>query len=157
MEQQRCTIVNLYLNWLLYLAGVTFFLLTSRYLLFAVWAFGTPIIQIAYLRAFPRLSSALGYGSVADTPATAVTVSPVDVTLYTAAGCPFCPIIEQRLEALKPTMGFTLTKIDVTMRPDLLTAKKIKGVPVVEVGGVLRTGNMTSQELAEMIAGSAGC
>jgi len=81
--------------------------------------------------------------------------APVSVTLYTAAGCPFCPIIEDRLDALKPTMGFTLTKIDVTMRPDLLMAKKIKGVPVVEVGSVLRTGNLTSQELAEMIGGAA--
>ena len=51
--------------------------------------------------------------------------------------------------------GFTLTKIDVTMRPDLLTAKKIKAVPVVEVGTVLRTGNLTSQELADLIGGAA--
>ena len=41
------------------------------------------------------------------------------------------------------------------MRPDLLTAKKIKAVPVVEVGTVLRTGNLTSQELADLIGGSA--
>src|SRR5665811_412386 len=103
---------------------------------------GAPIFQIAYVRVFPRLSHALGYGSVADEAPAAPSHAPVNVTLYTAIGCPFCPIIEQRLDALKLTMGFTLTKIDVTLRPDLLSAKQIKGVPVVEVGSVLRTGNM---------------
>jgi glutaredoxin len=153
--EQRCTILNLYLNWLLYLGGATFFLVTGRYLLFFVWAFGTPLVQVAYVRLFPRLSKVLGYGSVTDVAATTAAPAPVSVTLYTAAGCPFCPIIEARLEALKNAMGFTLTKIDVTMRPDLLTAKKIKAVPVVEVGTVLRTGNLTSQELAALIGGSA--
>ena len=41
------------------------------------------------------------------------------------------------------------------MRPDLLTAKEIKAVSVVEVGTVLRTGNLTSQELADLIGGAA--
>jgi len=36
--EQRCTILNLYLNWLLYLGGATFFLATGRYLFFFVWA-----------------------------------------------------------------------------------------------------------------------
>jgi glutaredoxin len=151
--EQRCTILNLYLNWVLLFAGAVFFLVTGRYLFLAVWVLGAPVFQIAYVRLFPRLSNALGYGSVADVAAAAPAAAPVNVTLYTAAGCPFCPIIEDRLESLKPAMGFTLTKIDVTMRPDLLVAKKIKGVPVVEVGAVLRTGNLTSQELAEMIGG----
>lgn len=152
MEQQRCTILNLYVNWTIFFAGATFFLITERYLLLAAWLVGAPVFQVAYVLAFPRLSHALGYGSVADEAATAPAHSPFNVTLYTAVGCPFCPIVEQRLESLKSTMGFTLTKIDVTMRPDILSAKSIKGVPVVEVGGVLRTGNLTSRELAEVIA-----
>jgi len=155
MEQQRCTILNLYVNWTIFFAGATFFLITERYLLLAVWLLGAPVFQVAYVLAFPRLSHALGYGSVADETAPAPRTAPVNVTLYTAVGCPFCPIIEQRLESLKATMGFTLTKIDVTMRPDILAAKKIKGVPVVEVGGILRTGNLTSRELAETIATGA--
>lgn len=155
MEQQRCTILNLYVNWTIFFAGATFFLLTERYLLLAVWLLGAPVFQVAYVLAFPRLSHALGYGSVADEAAPAPRPAPVTVTLYTAVGCPFCPIIEQRLESLKATMGFTLTKIDVTMRPDIVAAKKIKGVPVVEVGGILRTGNLTSRELADTIAAGA--
>ena len=153
--EQRCTILNLYLNWTLLLGGAVFLLMTERYLLLAVWLVAAPIFQVVYVRVFPRLSHAMGYGSVEDTPATSSEHPPVDVTLYTAAGCPFCPIIEERLEALKATMGFRLTKIDVTLRPDLLAAKKIKGVPVIEVGDTLRTGNLTSQELAEMIGGAA--
>jgi glutaredoxin len=152
MEQQRCTILNLYVNWTIFFAGATFFLITERYLLLAAWLLGAPVFQVAYVLAFPRLSHALGYGSVADEAAPAPQPAPVNVTLYTAIGCPFCPIIEQRLESLKATMGFTLTKVDVTMRPDILAAKKIKGVPVVEVGGLLRTGNLTSRELADTIA-----
>lgn len=155
MEQQRCTILNLYFNWTIFLGGASFLLITERYLFLAAWLVGAPIFQIAYVRIFPRLSHALGYGSVTDEAAAVTSLAPVNVTLYTAVGCPFCPIIEQRLDALKLTMGFTLTKIDVTLRPDLLSAKQIKGVPVVEVGSVLRTGNMTSQELAELIGGAA--
>ena len=153
--EQRCTILNLYLNWALLLGGAVFFAVTGRYLFLAVWIIGAPVFQIAYVRIFPRVSKALGYGSVADVAATAPSPAPVNVTLYTAAGCPFCPIIEERLEALKPAMGFTVTKIDVTMRPDLLSAKKIRAVPVVEVGEQLKTGNLTSQELAALIGGAA--
>jgi glutaredoxin len=151
--EQRCTILNLYLTWTLLFAVAAFFLLTERYLLLGAWMVGAVVFEAAYVRVFPRLSRVLGYGSVDDEAAGSLDHAPVDVTLYTAVGCPFCPIVEQRLEALRPAMGFTLTKVDVTMRPDLLSAKKISGVPVVEVGSVVRTGNLTSQELAEMIGG----
>lgn len=152
--EQRCTILNLYLNWTLIIGGATYFLLTERFFYLAVWVIGAPLFQLAYVSVFPRLSHALGYGSVEDEAADAPSAARVQVTLYTAVGCPFCPIIEERLEALKPAMGFTLSKVDITMRPGLLAAKKITGVPVVEVGGILRTGNLTSQELAELIAGA---
>ena len=74
------------------------------------------------------------------------------VVLYTALGCPFCPLIEQRLEDLRKQMGFTLEKIDVTLRPDLLTAKGIRSVPVVEAGARLLFGLVTTKELAEAVA-----
>ena len=151
--EQRCTILNLYLTWTLLLGGAAFFLLTERYLLLGTWLAGAVVFEAAYVRVFPRLSRALGYGSVDDEAAGPLQHAPVDVTLYTAVGCPFCPIVEERLQALQPAMGFSLKKIDVTMRPDLLSAKKITGVPVVAVGDLVRTGNLTSQELAEMIGG----
>ena len=153
--EQRCSILNLYLNWTILLAGATFFIVTERYLLLVVWLVGALIFQTAYVLTFPRLSHALGYGSVEDEAAVAPSHAPVNVTLYTAVGCPFCPLMEERLDALKQSMGFMLTKIDITMRPDILAAKKIKGVPVVEVGDLVRTGNLTSQELAEMIGSAA--
>jgi CBS domain-containing protein len=49
-------------------------------------------------------------------------------------------------------MGFTLEKIDVTLRPDLLAAKGIRSVPVVEVGARLLFGLVTTKELAAAIA-----
>jgi glutaredoxin len=152
--EQRCTIVTLYLNWALFLAGALFAAGTGRYLLLAVWLLAAPLAQMAYVRAFPRLSQALGYGSVDDQPAVSPAAAPVAVTLYTAAGCPFCPIVEGRLEALRATMGFHLSKVDVTMRPDVLAAKHIKAIPVIQVGDGFVVGNATSRELAALIAGA---
>lgn len=153
--EQRCTILNLYLNWLILFAGAAYFATTGKFLFLTAWIVCAPLFQLAYIRIFPMISKAMGYGSVADEPAAAPAAAPVDVTFYTAAGCPFCPIMEERLEALRQIMGFRVTKIDVTARPDLLAAKKIRAVPVIEVGGQLRTGNLTSRELADMIAGAA--
>ena len=153
--EQRCTILNLYLNWLILFAGAAFFAATGRFFFLAVWIIGAPVFQLAYIRIFPKISKVMGDGPIVDDAAGTPHPAPIDVTLYTAAGCPFCPIIEERLEALRQTMGFRLTRIDVTARPDLLTAKKIRAIPVVEVGGQLRTGNMTSRELAELIGGAA--
>ena len=153
--EQRCTILNVYLNWLVLFAGAAYFAATQKFFFLAVWIIGAPLFQRAYIQIFPKISKVLGYGAIVDEAAGSPHSAPIDVTLYTAAGCPFCPIIEERLEALRQTMGFRLSKIDVTARPDLLTAKKIRGVPVVEVGGQLRTGNLTSRELAELIGGAA--
>jgi predicted DsbA family dithiol-disulfide isomerase len=77
------------------------------------------------------------------------------VTLYTALGCPFCPLIENRITELQKQMGFSLDKIDVTLRPDLLASKGIRSVPVVDAGGKLLTGLVTTKELAAAIGGSA--
>jgi predicted DsbA family dithiol-disulfide isomerase len=94
----------------------------------------------------------LGYGRIVDEAAEAAGNAPAKVVLYTALGCPFCPLMEQRVEDLRKQMGFTLEKIDVTLRPDLLTAKGIRSVPVVEVGARLLFGLVTTKELAAAIA-----
>jgi predicted DsbA family dithiol-disulfide isomerase len=94
----------------------------------------------------------MGYGRIADQPSDVTFEAPVKGTLYTALGCPFCPLMEQRLEQLRKQLGFELRKVDVTLRPDLLAGKGIRSVPVVEVGGQLLTGLVTSKELAAAIA-----
>ena len=77
----------------------------------------------------------------------------IRVTLYTALGCPFCPIIEKRLQALRKSMNFEIEKIDVTLRPNLLASKGIRAVPVIEVGEHRIEGNATSENLANLILG----
>jgi glutaredoxin len=94
----------------------------------------------------------MGYGRIVDEGAEATGNVPVKVVLYTALGCPFCPLIEQRLEDLRKQMGFTLEKIDVTLRTDLLAAKGLRSVPVVEAGARLLFGLVTTKELAEAVA-----
>jgi glutaredoxin len=156
---QRCLLVNLYLNWVVYLGGFVALVWLDRRALAVVWAIATPIIQWAYVRAFPRLSGALGYGSVVDEPSLTSMPAPTRhgpraVTLYTAIGCPFCPLMEERLLALQSELGFPLRTIDVTARPDILARTRIRSVPVVEIAGVRHVGNLTSRQLAELIAAS---
>jgi glutaredoxin len=98
----------------------------------------------------------MGYGSVEDQPATDVHTSKGKVVLYTGLGCPFCPLVKKRLNKLQSTMGFELTETDVTLKPDLLIAKGIRALPVVEVGGALWVGNATSQQLASFILNHTG-
>jgi hypothetical protein len=50
--------------------------------------------------------------------------------------------------------GAGLVKIDVTLRPDLLAAKRIRPVPVVEAGARLLFGLVKTKDLAEAIAGA---
>jgi glutaredoxin len=143
--------VFIYLSWAIYLGGLGFFASRGDVLFAVLWLFWLPIVQWAYIRVFPRVSRYLGYGRVDDQQAEAAGHAPIKVTLYTALGCPFCPIVEKRLEALRKEMGFTLEKVDVTLRPNLLTSKGIYSVPVVEVGDRRLTGHTTSNELAEAI------
>ena len=79
----------------------------------------------------------------------------VTVTLYTALGCPFCPIVEKRLLALRESMNFEIEKIDVILRPDLLASKGIRAVPVIEVREHRIEGNATSEKLASLILGKS--
>src|ERR1035437_37854 len=150
--KQQCHISTIYLSWALYTGGLVYFGWRGRWVLALVWMAGVPLIQWLYIRKFPSLSRSIGYGPIVDQSSEATGNAPVKVVLYTALGCPFCPLIEQRLEDLRKQMGFTLEKIDVTLRPDLLTAKGIRSVPVVEAGDRLLFGLVTTKELAGAIA-----
>ncbi|MFQ5690706.1 MAG: glutaredoxin family protein, partial [Gemmatimonadota bacterium] len=68
-------------------------------------------------------------------------------------GCPFCPLVEGRLRTLAEEMGFEFEHVDVTLRPELVRTKRIRSVPVVEVGDRRLVGNATSRELVDLIAG----
>jgi CBS domain-containing protein len=48
-------------------------------------------------------------------------------------------------------MDFTLEKIDVTLKPQILISKGISAVPVVEVGKNRLVGNATTDQLAALI------
>jgi len=150
--KQQCHLAMIYLNWMLLLGGLAFLLFQRRYVLALVWVVALPLVMWGYIRVFPAISQAMGYGPIEDQPAHATNDSHTDVKLYTALGCPFCPIVKQRLEALREQMHFQLEEIDVTLRPGLLAAKGIRAVPVVEAGERLLAGNATTERLAELIS-----
>ncbi len=149
---QRCYMANVYGSWLLIAAVFVFVLWWSGPLAaIFVGAVGAAGLWL-YVRTFPNISGLLGYGSVADVKGPARAAVARKVTLYTAVGCPFCPIVRHRLHALKEQLGFELEEIDVTLKPGLLLAKGIRAVPVVEVGGHTHLGNATTAELESLIA-----
>ena len=150
--KQQCHIAMIYLTWAIYAGGLAYFGWRGRWVMALVWLAGVPLFEWLYIRKFPSLSRSMGYGRIVDESAEAAGNAPVKVVLYTALGCPFCPLMEQRVEDLRKQMGFTLEKIDVTLRPDLLTAKGIRSVPVVEAGARLLFGLVTTKELAGAIA-----
>jgi len=152
---QRCPVAVLYLNWLLFLGVAVFFAVQRQLVGLIVWIVAAPPAMWAYVRVFPRISAVLGYGSVADQAPESPGRSAARVTMYTGIGCPFCPIMEQRLRALQPVMGFELDVVEVTGRPDLVRRKRIGSVPVIEVEDRRRAGCMTTQELSLLIAGTA--
>ncbi len=151
--KQQCHISMIYLSWVVYLGGLGALIWYSHWIHAAVYLVVAPLAQALYIRKFPRLSAGMGYGPITDEAAPAIAPAPVKVTLYTALGCPFCPLIEQRLHALQETSGFSLEKIDVTLRPDLLTSKGIRSVPVIEVRGQFLFGLVSTKDLAAAISG----
>jgi glutaredoxin len=155
--KQQCHLAMIWLTWVLYAGGAAAALWFHNWLLAGVWILLAPLALWQYIRRFPAISGVMGYGAVTDAsaPADEPHTSHQQVTLYTAVGCPFCPLIEQRLERLQSKLDFSLETIDVTVRPDLLIAKGIRAVPAVEVRGQLRTGLLTSEQLAEFIAPAA--
>ena len=150
--KQQCHILMIYLSWMVYAGGLMFAVWRASWLFAAGWLTAGPACQWLYIRHFPKLSVAMGYGPITDEPAEAAEASPAHVTLYTALGCPFCPLIERRLGELRAQLGFSLHKIDVTLRPDLLAANGIRSIPAVEIGGRFLTGLVSSKELAAAIA-----
>jgi glutaredoxin len=150
--QQKCFLVMIYFSWAVYLGGPAYLLWTGMWGFALAWLVLVPLIQWLSIAKFPKLSPLMGYGRIADQPSDVTFEEPVKVTLYTALGCPFCPLMEQRLEQLRKQLGFELRKVDVTLRPDLLASKGIRSVPVVEAGGQLLTGLVTSKELAAAIS-----
>jgi glutaredoxin len=163
---QRCHLSMVWLTWvglplLAVLAAVRLAATTGRIwvgvisgiFLLAVGAAG----QALYVRWFPRLSTAMGYGSVADVPEDKAPVKAAlpAVTLYTASVCPFCPIVRRRLDDLQRRYGFEVREVDVTFRPQIVRAKGLRSVPVLEAGGLLLSGNATSAQIVEFLERAA--
>ncbi len=150
--KQQCYLAMIYFNWILYAGGEVFLLYKGMYILAVVWLLFMPLALAGYVRVFPKLSTLMGYGRVEDQPARDLKRVPTKVTLYTALGCPFCPLVKQRLEALREKMEFSLEEVDVTLKPGILKAKGIFAVPVIEAGDRRIAGNATSEQLAALIA-----
>ena len=158
LKAQQCSVVGLALGWIGYAVGVAYFTYRQERVVALLMMAGVPCLRWALYRSFPRISRFLGYGRIADSFSSnpflraSPPVAPVAVNVYTFFSCPFCPIVLARLRALQQEMGFALATIDVTLKPQILTAKKIKSVPVVEVGDRRLVGNSTSEQLVRLIA-----
>lgn len=152
--KQQCHLSMIWLSWIVYLGGLACSIYWHLWILAVVWLVVAPLVQWQYIRRFPAVSSLMGYGAIADAPAAVTPRVSQTVRLYTALGCPFCPLLEQRLENLRGSMEFTLEKIDVTLRPNLLASKGICAVPAVEIHGRILTGMVSSRDLAAAIVQS---
>jgi glutaredoxin len=151
--EQRCHLSMVWLTWLgLPLLAALVGLRTGVAAGLAVLAVGV-VAQALYVRWFPTIARSMGYGSVADTPAAVVPARGTlpDVTLYTASVCPFCPIIRRRLAELQRQSGFETREIDVTFRPEIVRAKGLRSVPVLEANGQFLAGNATSAQISEFL------
>jgi glutaredoxin len=155
--EQRCHLTAVWLTWLgLPLVSLLVGLRAGLVGGLAVLAVGIAA-QVLYLRWFPHISRWVGYGSVADTPA--APISPAthlpQVILYTANVCPFCPIIRRRLEGLQRQTSFEVKEVDVTFRPEIIRAKGLRSVPVLEANGCVLVGNATSAQIAAFLKAAA--
>ena len=151
--KQQCYLAMIYLNWIVLVGGLGFLIFKGLYVFALIWLALIPLAMWAYVRAFPSISQLMGYGRIDDRPAQRLERVPAKVTLYTALGCPFCPVVKQRLLALRKQMDFRLEEVDVTLKPGVLIAKGIRAVPVIEVDDCRLAGNATSEQLAELISG----
>jgi thiol-disulfide isomerase/thioredoxin len=156
VKQQQCNVMGLILSWVVYLAGLVVLGYERHWVGGLIWLVLVPCIRWTLFRYFPSISRFLGYGRVDDKLPAKVSPAHVVVTFYSFFSCPFCPIVWQRLEALQKEMDFTLEKIDVTLKPQILVSKGISAVPVVEVGKDRLTGNATSEQLAALIESGRG-
>jgi hypothetical protein len=151
-KEQQCNVLGLALSWLGYLAGLIYFAYERSWVGGAIFLVLVPCLRWVLFHFFPSVSRFLGYGRVDDQVPERPNPSRVAVTFYSFFSCPFCPIVLRRLEALRQTMDFTLEKIDVTFKPQMIVNKAIRSVPVVEVGSRRLVGNVTSAQLADFIA-----
>ncbi len=155
MLPQQCPVAMVYFTAVVYVGAGILLAFVAPFPMLIAWLAAVPLFLWVYVRVFPRISSAMGYGSVTDRNTAAdVPPAPARVTLYTGLGCPFCPIVESRLQALRPRMGFELQVVDVTARPDVAAREHIRALPVVVVDGRRRAGCATTDELAALIAGT---
>lgn len=149
--KQQCNISFIYGSWIILLGGLIFYMVRGNYVQAGSWIFFVVLFLWLYVRYFPVLSRYMGYGSVEDLQPKIFHPIKIDVLLYTGLGCPFCPIVKNRLKELQLKMGFNLKEIDVTLRPELLIQKGIRALPVVEVDKAHWVGNATSEQLASFI------
>ena len=154
-KDQQCSVLGLVLSWLGYFAGLMYFAYERSLVGGALFFVLVPSLRWALFYFFPSISRFLGYGRVDDQIPQRTETARILVTFYSFFSCPFCPIVLRRLEALQQVMDFTLKKIDVTLKPQMLVSKGIRSVPVVEVGGKRLVSNLTTAQLAEFIAPQA--
>jgi thiol-disulfide isomerase/thioredoxin len=157
-KEQQCNVVGLALGWIGYAVGMAYFTYQHQWVVALLWMASVPGLRWALYHFFPRISRFLGYGRIADTFSSTPPLrinpqaAPVAVNFYSFFSCPFCPIVLARLQALQKQMGFSLTMIDVTLKPQTLVRKGIMSVPVVEMGDHRLVGNSTTEQLAALIA-----
>ena len=156
-KDQRCPIVSVWMTWVLVPLIAAAMAWRAGWLAGLVVLVGGGLFQVMYVRVFPRMSRLLGYGSVEDRPAGDGVMPRAlpPVTIYTASLCPFCPIVKRRLLELRQTHSFELQDVDVTFRPELIRAKGIRSVPVIEASGRTLVGNATSAQLADFLRATA--
>jgi glutaredoxin len=137
---------------ILYARGVVFYGYTRNWPALLLWLVLLPCARWAGLRLSPLTSKWMGKGTVDDKLPPGVNKANVEVAFYSHNGCPFCPIVKRRLEALQREMDFTLTKIDLSFKPQLAASNGIRSVPVVEVGKGRLVGNATTEQLAQLMS-----
>jgi glutaredoxin len=146
VNEQKCTVTSLYRIWVGFAVGLVIFAYSRNWVALLLWLVLMPLGKLAYIRFYPYFSR-----QTDDRPPASVRKVPVEVTYYRALGCPFCPIVFERLQALQKQMEFKLRTVDVSFNPHFLAAKGIRSVPVVEVGSKRMVGNATSAQLAQLI------
>jgi glutaredoxin len=155
--KQQCTLGNLYSVLtsltILYAGGLVFYAYKRNWLGLCVWLILLPCARWVGLRLYPFTAEWRGYGSLADKLPLGVKKNHVEVTFYSHNGCPFCPILRTRLKGLQKEVGFVLTEINLTLKPQVAKKEGIRSVPVVRVGDNRLFGNATTEQLAQLIAG----
>lgn len=137
---------------IIYVVGIVFLAYRRNWLILLLWLIVIPSARWASVRLSGFTTKLRGYGPVKDKLPSSVSRAPIEVAFYSHNGCPYCPIVKERLEALQKEMGFTLTKTDLSFKPQVAANKGIRSVPVVEVGSERLIGNATTEQLAQLIA-----